>query len=234
MPSNFSPAEPADQDIRTKLRRLDRRDWWRIAVGAVITLLLTCGIFFSDFPGVSLLPGSGRFLHLSSLLAIVLLFDIFAIYQQLAIVRLRRQLGSHLAMSATLEALAAAAPDDRKGWRHLREHPRYYMDRRVALHTVRNGKHATLQARTRDISEGGIGAAVPEPLEAGERIELEVKLESGSLTLPAIVMHRRGYHHGIRFVEITPEQRKAIREACSGAEEVFDFRRNSSVSAQAV
>lgn len=78
-------------------RRMDRREWWLWSAAVTVTLLLTAGI--ASF----LLPGMGEpdrdqttFLMMPQivrgLLGVVLIFDIYTLYQQLQIHRIRRTL----------------------------------------------------------------------------------------------------------------------------------------------
>ena len=83
-------------------RRMDRREWWLWSAAVVVTLLLTAGLASFLLPGLNLLPGLGEtndgpisfFLPqiVRGLLALVLIFDIYTLYQQLQIHRIRREL----------------------------------------------------------------------------------------------------------------------------------------------
>jgi two-component system cell cycle sensor histidine kinase/response regulator CckA len=90
---NIEPPESPSTHFRT----MDRREWWLWSAAVAVTLLLTAGL--SSF----LLPGLGRsdddpstFLMLPrivrGLLGLVLIFDIYTLYQQLQIHRIRRKL----------------------------------------------------------------------------------------------------------------------------------------------
>jgi two-component system cell cycle sensor histidine kinase/response regulator CckA len=82
--------------VHSEVRRVENREWWLWATTLTVTLLLTAGI-------VSFLPsllhatenGESRFTVQQTvwgLVAVVLLFDLYSIYQQLQIHRIRRQL----------------------------------------------------------------------------------------------------------------------------------------------
>src|ERR1700730_5915258 len=84
-------------------RRMDRREWWLWSAAVAVTLLLTAGLASFLLPGLNLLPGlagsdGGQpisfFLPqiVRGLLALVLIFDIYTLYQQLQIHRIRREL----------------------------------------------------------------------------------------------------------------------------------------------
>jgi two-component system cell cycle sensor histidine kinase/response regulator CckA len=84
-------------------RRMDRREWWLWSAAVVVTLLLSFGLASFLLPGLNLLPGlvgtdsdETTFLMLPqvvrALLGLVLIFDIYTLYQQLQIHRIRREL----------------------------------------------------------------------------------------------------------------------------------------------
>ena len=87
---------PENETRGNGTRRIERREWWLLSTAIAITLLLTFGI-------ASFLPG---LMHsqieweaslalrqaMWGLLGMVLLFDLYTIYQQLQIHRIRRQL----------------------------------------------------------------------------------------------------------------------------------------------
>jgi len=82
--------------VHSGLRRVEKREWWLWATTLTVTLLLTAGI-------VSFLPAllhsdenwESRFTiqqTMWGLVGVVLLFDLYSVYQQLQIHRIRRQL----------------------------------------------------------------------------------------------------------------------------------------------
>jgi PAS domain S-box-containing protein len=82
--------------IQSKLRKIERREWLLWASAIVVTLLLTLTIFSFILPMFHLpdegFSSSQTAIAVHSLVAMVLLFDIYAIYQQLQIYRIRRDL----------------------------------------------------------------------------------------------------------------------------------------------
>jgi PAS domain-containing protein len=83
------------EQTRSSLLHIERREWWLWATAAIITLLLTASIF-SFLP--LFLQSSERSEYMFTfrramwgLLAIVLLFDLYTVYQQLQIHRMRRR-----------------------------------------------------------------------------------------------------------------------------------------------
>jgi two-component system cell cycle sensor histidine kinase/response regulator CckA len=96
--SSKTPESPS-----VHFRRMDRREWWLWSAAVAVTLLLAFGLASFLLPGLNLLPGLGEgdndettFLMLPQvvrgLLGLVLIFDIYTLYQQLQIHRMRRKL----------------------------------------------------------------------------------------------------------------------------------------------
>jgi PAS domain S-box-containing protein len=85
---------PYDASFWTRVKNVERRQWWLWASAIVITLLLTAGmasfsyLFEQTDPNFSFtVRGSVR-----GLVALVFLFNLYTIYQQVQIHRIRRQL----------------------------------------------------------------------------------------------------------------------------------------------
>jgi two-component system cell cycle sensor histidine kinase/response regulator CckA len=85
------------------LRRIEKREWWLWFNAVAVTLLLTVGLVSFLLPGLNLIPGLGQndpdpstFFMLPEivrgLFGLVLIFDIYTLYQQLQIHRIRRTL----------------------------------------------------------------------------------------------------------------------------------------------
>jgi hypothetical protein len=91
-----------------------------------------------------------------------------------------------------------------------RAYPRYAMDQRLIL---RAGM--VFHGRTKDISEGGLGATIAGELQTDDPVELEFYLPGklSPMKIMAEVRYRQGFQYGFRFLDVTPEQRFAIREA---------------------
>src|SRR5437879_6927091 len=88
------------EQIRTNMRRISRRQWWLWSSAVMVTLLLTLGIASFAFPG--LLAGTeGLYLfHLDlamrGLVGLVLLFNVYTVYQQLQIHRIQNHLSDQV------------------------------------------------------------------------------------------------------------------------------------------
>ena len=77
-------------------RRIDGREWWLWGFAVTVTLVLTFGIVALTFPAFRTQEDSAYWSDLREwvrgLAALVLLFDIYTIYQRLQLQRIRRQL----------------------------------------------------------------------------------------------------------------------------------------------
>ena len=121
----------SNSTMQSGMRRIERREWvlWSFAV--VVTLLLTLGILSFSLPMLhEYAAGEFADLHLNlavrGLLGLVLLFDIYTIYQQFQIHRIRRQLVQReelfrLISENAMDMIAVVDPE----WRRLYSSPAY-------------------------------------------------------------------------------------------------------------
>lgn len=111
---NKTPFLPL-QDLRERaladnLRKLEKRDWWIWANSIFIMLLLTGALITFALP--SLRQGATALFQIKvseaifGLIGFVVLFNIYSIYQQVLIKRLRRQLAEKQSHAAILRELA--------------------------------------------------------------------------------------------------------------------------------
>jgi hypothetical protein len=207
------------QEIQAGLERLERREWWRWAAALLIMLLLTLGVFSLSLPGVGKDTFSQEQLSLTvrGLFALVLVFDFFAIYQQILISRLRKQLAGQIGMLAALEALKPATPEDQAGRKERRRSPRYPFDQRLTVTAKVRGKQATFYGRTIDISEFGLGAVISGFLERGDSVSLEFNTNAGDLKLTALIRFVHGFRHGFEFVGMSAAESQNLKRACQSA-----------------
>src|SRR5258708_34346892 len=115
------------------------------------------------------------------LFAMVVIFDIFAIYQQVLISRLRRQLSGQIGMLAALEALKPNAADQAT-WQERRRSPRSVVDKRLKVTATVKGKETVLLGRAIAISDLGLAAGLSGSLKRGVKVLLEF-LPAGSPVL---------------------------------------------------
>ena len=77
-------------------RQVDRRDWWLWTFAVVVTLVLTVGVISLTLPTPRIVNDESEWFNLKEwvrgLAGLVLLFDIYTVYQHLQLQRIRRQL----------------------------------------------------------------------------------------------------------------------------------------------
>ncbi len=88
--------DKSSETLSTHFGKIERREWWLWSAAVIVTLLLTAGLASFLLPGLGasasdqpivLLPQAVR-----SLLGLVLIFDIYTLYQQLQMQQIRRKL----------------------------------------------------------------------------------------------------------------------------------------------
>ncbi len=207
-----------------KLERLERSEWWRWTTVLLISLALTFGLFSLSYPNIrpDIVSVNQLDQALWGLLGMVLLFDVFAFYQQFKISRLRRNLSSQIGMLSTLEALRPPNPVEEIQRFNRRKVPRFYLDQRLKVSFSDGSHQRAVYGRTRDISETGLGSVIAEPLEPGTRVSLEFPMEfqEKALRMEATVCYRRGFHQGFEFLAPSPDALDIIRRACLHAKTV--------------
>src|SRR5271169_3974130 len=107
---NLLSAAPSNEEIAENLRRIEKKDWWVWANSIFVMLLLTGAIISFALP--SLAQGATTFFRIRfteavfGLVSLVVLFNIYTIYQQVLIKRLRRQLAEKQHHAMLLRDLA--------------------------------------------------------------------------------------------------------------------------------
>jgi PAS domain S-box-containing protein len=88
---------PGEAYFRPRLLQVERRQWWLWASAITVTLMLTAGMASFSFVFDQSSSDFSFNLHQSirALVALVFLFDLYAIYQELLVHRIRRQLSDH-------------------------------------------------------------------------------------------------------------------------------------------
>jgi len=93
-------AEKRLAEVKEQLRKLERRDWWLWSTAIIVMLLLTFAVFSMSFPGLAKVDDPFFQFSLNQsvrgLIGLVLLFNTYTIYQQVAVKRLRRQFSEQL------------------------------------------------------------------------------------------------------------------------------------------
>jgi diguanylate cyclase (GGDEF)-like protein len=106
--------EESDQELVQELHQIEKRDWWVWGYSIFVMLLLTFTLISFTLP--ALRQGAETFLNIKveeavfGLIALVVLFNVYTIYQQILIKRLRRQLAEKQGHSDILRNLAMIDP----------------------------------------------------------------------------------------------------------------------------
>jgi hypothetical protein len=209
-------------DIQVGLERLERQEWWRWATALTVTLLLTLGVIALSLPGFGMeafAPGPLD-LHLAvpGLLALVLLFDVFVVHQQVRISRLRRRLAGQIGVLAALEVLKPTDPAEQEGHRERRRTARCAFDQRLTVKALVEGKETILYGRVIDISDLGLGAVISGSLERSDHVSLEVNVGDGdTVRVSAVIRYARGFRHGFEFFGLGAEEREKLGQVCAAA-----------------
>lgn len=201
---------------QVRLEQLERQEWWRWSIAFLVMFALTVGLFVLAIPvagGRNWIEQAALNSALRGLLALILVFDVFVIYQQVLITRLRRDLATQLRVVTTIETLKKSedgASGQKKERRRIR---RSGLDRRVRVITSREEK--PVHGWMRDINEDGLGAVIPCSLSINEPVTIEFSLEdSEERSVSATVRHCHGFHYGFDFLSIDPSLRDAIARQC--------------------
>ncbi len=133
------------REIQSRLERLERREWWMWWSAVAVMLLLTTGIASFAFPSLLRDPSGTFQLQMGqavrALVGLVLLFNVYTIYQHIVIRRLRAQLAQQIEKCAQLENRAEnfyrmAVQDPLTGLYNRR-----FADERLATEVSRSQRH---------------------------------------------------------------------------------------------
>jgi diguanylate cyclase (GGDEF)-like protein len=108
--ANLPLEATSDQEIADNLRKIEKRDWWVWANSIFVMLLLTGALISFTLPSLS--QGATPLFKIKvteaifGLVALIVLFNAYTIYQQVLIKRLRRQLAEKQHHSMILRELA--------------------------------------------------------------------------------------------------------------------------------
>jgi len=166
------------------MRQLEGREWWLWGSAVAVTLVLTFGILSLTFPGLYQPTDKVYSLNLKEwvrgLAALVLLFDIYTMYQQRQLQRIRRQLAEReqLFQLITENAADMIAVIDRSGQR-LYNSPAYqkilgYGPEELASTSSMDQIHPDDRARVREASAKASSTG------RGERLEYRIRHKDGS------------------------------------------------------
>lgn len=106
--------EASAKELAEERRRIDKRDWWVRGYSIFVILLLTFAVISLSLP--ALVNDAETYLHIKlteavfGLITLIVLFNIYTIYQEILIKRLRRQLLEKQDHSYILRNLAMVDP----------------------------------------------------------------------------------------------------------------------------
>ena len=206
--------------VSLPVRQVESREWWLWGCAVVVTLVLTFGILSLTFPGFHLPADKINSLNLKEwvrgLAAVVLLFDIYTVYQHRELQRIRRHLAEreHLFQLITENAADMIAVVDRHGQR-LYNSPAYhkilgYDPEELATTSSMDQIHPDDRARVIEAAEKTRNTG------RGERLEYRIRHKNGSwrfLESTANVIHGpAGETEGLVIVNRDITQRKRAEE----------------------
>ncbi len=106
--------EASDQVLTQELREIERRDWWAWGYSILVMLLLTFAVISFSLPALHQELKTFFNIKVSDalfgLIVLVVIFNVYTIYQQVLIKRLRRQLAEKQGHSEILRNLAMVDP----------------------------------------------------------------------------------------------------------------------------
>lgn len=143
------PTEGTDlrvEQIGEILRRLERRDWWLWSTAMIVSLLLTIAVVSIASPVI--MTDTDDFFRFNlnqavrGLVGLVLLFNVYTVYQQVLIKRFRRKLAEQMIVEAGLRTRAEeletiATVDPLTGLYNAR-----FADRRLATEVARSHRYS--------------------------------------------------------------------------------------------
>jgi PAS domain S-box-containing protein len=167
-----------------RIRQVEGREWWLWGFAVAVTLVLTFGILSLTFPGFHLPKDEFYSLNLKEwvrgLAALVLLFDVYTVYQHLQLQRIRRRLAEReqLFQLITENAADMIAVVDRQG-RRLYNSPAYekmlgYGAEELASTSSIEQVHPDDRARLLEAAEKAHRTG------RGERLEYRIRHKDGS------------------------------------------------------
>lgn len=105
----YPALEAQAETLRDGFRKLDRRQWWLWSTTVLVLVLLTITVASFAFPPLLNVWDAAHSAYLSlsiqALVGIVLLFAVYAVYQQHQIIRMRYQIADQIEALAKVETL---------------------------------------------------------------------------------------------------------------------------------
>lgn len=203
-----------------RMRQVEGREWWLWGSAAAVTLVLTFGILSLTFPGLPQPTDYVSSLNLKEwvrgLAALVLLFNIYTVYQHLQLQRIRRQLAEReqIFQLITENAADMIAVIDLNGNR-LYNSPAYqrilgYGPEELATTSSMDQIHPDDRARVQEVSAKASSTG------RGEQLEYRVRHKDGSWrfleSTASTIRNPQGDAVGLVIVNRDITQRKRAEE----------------------
>ena len=204
----------------SRMRQVEGREWWLWGSAAAVTLALTFGILSLTFPGLYQPTDNVDFLNLKEwvrgLAALVLLFNIYTVYQHRQLQRVRRQLAEReqIFQLITENAADMIAVIDRDGKR-LYNSPAYqkilgYGPDDLAATSSMDQIHPDDRARVQEASAKASSTG------RGEQLEYRIRHKDGSWrfleSTASAIRSSSGESVGLVIVNRDVTQRKRAEE----------------------
>ena len=182
--SDKSQAGVSNDRNLSAIREVDSREWWLWGLAVAVTLVLTFGILSLTFPGLHWATDEVHSQTLKEwvrgLAALVLLFDVYTVYQHLQLQRIRRRLAEqerlfHLITEHAADMIAVVDPHGRR----LYNSPAYqkilgYTPDELAATSSMEQVHPDDQARVLE------AAKKAQVTGRGDRLEYRIRHKDGS------------------------------------------------------
>ena len=217
---NKEASSASISDPIPRLRQVEGREWWLWGFAVAVTLVLTLGILSLTFPGFHLPTDRVYALSLKEwvrgLAALVLLFDVYTIYQHLQLQRMRRRLADRDRLFQLISENAAdmIALVDANGHR-VYNSPAYskilgYTSEELKATTPFEQIHPDDRARV-------LGAAEKARLTGrGERLEYRIRHKDGSWRVlestASAIIGDKGENQGLVIVNRDITDRKRAQD----------------------
>ena len=208
------------------MHKIERRQWWLWFSAIAVTLLLTLGVVSFTFPMLHLESGAFYFFNLRQavrgLVGMILLFDVYAVYQQLQIHRIRSQLTKQEELFRLIGENAAdlIAVVDTKG-RRLYNSPAYQRILGYSLEELRNTS-AFEQIHPDDRQQVKEAAEEAQRTGHGRRVEYRIRHKDGSWRIlestASVIQDARGVTEKLVVVNRDITKRKQAEEALRQSE----------------
>lgn len=183
MPSqNNEDHEQINHPALVPVKVIEGREWWLWGFAVAVTLVLTLGIIALTFPGTRLFTYTEWFdlkEWVRGLAGLVLIFDVYTLYQHLQIQRIRRQIieRDHLFQLITENAADMIAVVDSEG-RRLYNSPAY---QKILGYSAEELNTSSLEQVHPDDREQVMEAAEKSKITGrGERLEYRIRHKDGS------------------------------------------------------